>query len=273
MRASQKEFSQRVSDSIVLYSSKWAYFRWIIGLIWLSIYTYFFFSMEQITPGQRPVQLAFGFMFGLTMLVILKLVDTYVRRIVIDEFSIQTRFLFMQDDSFPLENITHIECWGGGGKTIKYRLYQRVENVELSIDSTTWRNMKHGIQFILQNSTAPLLIEGREITRVWFKRSVSFALMVLGMSFTLFHYFWLDLMGFVLVRFFWMQFLIDQKPFNAKALRIYLSLFALAVLGGLYLVAGNDSIEIAAWWIYSPAIDIAISYMLEKRNKRQKAVS
>ncbi len=265
MQSTKHKSEQRLSDYIVLTSSKWAYYRWIIGFIWLSLYTYSLFSMERISPGQRPVQLAFGFMFGLTTLTLLKLIDAYTRRIIIDEFFISTRFLFMPDEQFPLENITHIDCWGGGGKTIKYFFHQRLAQIELSVDSTTWKNMNQGIRLILQNANIPLLIEGQEISRIWFKRAISFALMILGVSFTLFNVFWFDLIGFVLVRLFWTQFLLDQKPYNSRALRIYLALFALATLMGLYLVAGNHTLEIAAWWIYSPAIDIAISYLVDKK--------
>ena len=268
MRFSSTQNSQNLSDFLVLKSSKWAYYRWLVGLLGAAIYTYFFWGMEEITPGQTPVQLAFAFMVGLDALLMLNLANSFYRRILIDDLGLATRFLFKPDEIIPFENITLIECWRGGGKTIKFYIHQKIEQLDLQIDSTTWNNVPFALQFIRSSGNIPLIDAGLNPGRKLFIRTVSILLMVLGISFTWFNVFVMDALGFIIIRFFWAQFLVDQKPHDLKAIRLYLLIFALAVLFGLFLVAGQETLEIFSWWVYSPAIDITFSYLYEKVKTR-----
>jgi len=269
MRSSQSKDSQNLSDFLILRSSKWGHFRWIIVFLFTTFYTWFFWSLEEVTPGQKPVQLTFAFMVGLDMLLFLNLANSFYRQILIDDLGLATRFLFKPTEIIPYENITLVECWRGGGETIKFYIHQKIEQMELSIDSTTWKNVPFAIHFVRSSGNIPLVSSGLDPGRKLFKRAISIVLMALGISFTLPGYIWLDVLGFIIIRFFWAQFLVDQKPQDLRAMRLYLLFFALAVLLGLIFIAGKETVEIASWWLYSPAIDIAISYLYGKYNSRK----
>lgn len=269
MRATRPQNSQNLADFIVLRSSKWAYFRWLVGLLASFIYTYFFFGLEQISPGQTPIQLAFAFMCGLDVILLLNLVNSYYRRIFIDNLGMSTRFLFKPDEIIPYENIKIVEWWRGGGKTIKYLIHQKIGQIEIALDTTTWENTHAAIRFLQIYGNIPSVRSGLQPGRTFLKRSVSILLMALGISMTMFGVFLMDAIGFVIIRFFWTHFLYDQKPHDVRAIRVYLTFFALATLAGLFVIAGQNSLKIAAWWIYSPAIDIVIAYLLEKRSVRK----
>jgi hypothetical protein len=249
-----------MSRPIVLRSSKRIYFLWIVSLLLALVYTWWFYGMLSYLPGERSFQIAFALMTGLDALIILKLLDSLIRKVTIDNNGFKYHFLFQPEKSVWWEEVERITLWQSGRGTT-YWVYSQEAKVLLTFDTSGWYQLDGGIRYVLLLAQISPL-RAKPDTR-WFKSALFIPLAVLGVSFFSFsddH--WLRIAGSVLARLFWGAFLLGQHPQNILPLRLYLVIISLVVLAALAAISGADMINVLFWWLYTPILDVILSFVI-----------
>lgn len=253
-------------SSLELRSSGWAFYRWGVTSLFVAIYTWFFYYMEQVSPQQTAIQLSFALMCGAFSLCMVWFVDILSRRVWVDDGGIKTRFIFQQEKRFYWDEIAQLVWWNSSKKMTNYRLLLANGVFELALDTVTWRQSSEAFRWsVYRSGIAPQNMAGAA-TKIWFKNAVSAALIALGFSLSTFviESEAIHAIGFLIVRVFWARFLIGRPSFNLNTTRGYMFIFTVATLLGLIFIAPSNLLDLAGWWLYTPLLDIFLSYLNQR---------
>jgi hypothetical protein len=249
-----------LSRPIVLRSSKRSYVLWGISLLLAIWYTWWFYALLSMSLGERSFQIAFALMAGLDIFIVLKLVDALIRKITLDNNGFKFQALFQPEKVVWWEEVERITVWQSGRKMI-YWIYAQGDKVLLSFDSSGWSQPKGEMGYkVLLAQVSPIPAKPDSS---WFKSALFIPLVILGVSFFSFsdeH--WLRVVGSGLARLFWGAFLLGQRPQNLPQIRLYLAIVSLAVLVSLAVITGADFIQVLFWWLYSPMLDVVLSFVI-----------
>lgn len=254
------------ASSLELRSSGWAFYRWAVTTVFVAFYTWFFYYMEQVSPQQTAIQLSFALMCGATSLCLVWFVDILNRRVWVDDGGIKTRFIFQSEKRFYWDEIAYLIWWNSGKKMTNYRLLLADGLFELALDTVTWRQSSEAFRWAAYRSKITPQNMANAATKIWFKNAVSAALIVLGFSLSTFvkESEVVHAVGFLIVRVFWARFLIGRPSLNWNTTRGYMFIFTVATLLGLIFIAPSNLLDLAGWWLYTPLIDILLSYLYQR---------
>ena len=253
------------ASSIMLHSSGWAYYRWGATTLFVAIYTWWFFLMEQVSSNQSAIQLSFALMFGALAACLVWLVDLVSRRVYVDDVGIKTSFIFQPQKRFYWDELVQLTWWQSGKKMFNYRLSFIDGQLELALDTVTWKQVPEAVRLIINRSGIVPQNAARSASKQWLRNAVSASLVVLGFSLsTLIESDVLHAIGFLLVRVFWTRYLVGRPSFNIKTIRGNMLVFTVATLIGLVFIAGSNLLNLASWWLYTPLIDMILTYLIQK---------
>lgn len=204
-------------------------------------------------------------MCGALAICLVWLLDIVTRRVQIDDVGIKTFFLFQPEQRFYWDELRQLTWWQSGKKMFNYRLSFADGQLELALDTVTWRQASEAIRLIINRSHATPQNVAQAASKRWLQNAISASLVVLGFSLsTLLENEWVHAIGFLLVRVFWTRFLVGRPFLNLKTIRGNMAAFTVATLLGLIFIAGPNLINLATWWLYTPLIDILLAYLIQK---------
>lgn len=204
-------------------------------------------------------------MCGALAICLVWFLDLVSRRVQVDDVGIKTFFLFQPEKRFYWDELVQLSWWQSSKKMFNYRLLFADGQLELALDTVTWRQASAAIRIVIDHSHIKPQNVAKAASKRWLQNGISASLVILGFSFsTLIESEWVHTIGFLLVRIFWTRFLVGRPFLNLKTIRGHMFVFTVATLLGLILIASFNLLNLATWWFYTPLIDIVLAYLFQK---------
>jgi hypothetical protein len=248
-----------LNKSIVLRTTKGAYFRWI-GIVIIALFgTYLAYDTYRIFP-QIESQLALCLMIGVNAWIMARLGELLVRRTEVDFTGLHIRTLFT-NESVTWDQVMHIEWWRGTYRSARYTNY-RLSTAEKQTIATfsddAWTNLPEGIGYA---ATAAYLVPVRikvpipELYRVAMMILTPFMVILFTMER---NEIW-RIIGFVLIRVFWTALIMHYTRYELRIARFYMTLLSLTFVAALIVIAGATFWQTLVVLLYTPLLEIAVS--------------
>lgn len=263
-----------INDPIVIATSRKGYFRWVEYLAISLPITYWFYLFYNQIPSQKELQIAVSLMIGLDVWIFFRIAELIRRKLTISFSGITYRSL-LGEDTFDWTECKKVEWWYAfRERNNSYRIRLSNNRTLATFSDDTWSNLDNGIGYIVARNS----IEPKEITPHIFGKLRIFVLLLMPLSIAIFSFadshVW-RIIGFLVARVFWSLLIWQQSQYDLRTTQFYMVLVSISAVFALMLVSGSDFQSTVIWWLYSPLIEVFVSwvivelYKLWKKNQGQ----
>lgn len=261
-----------ISQPIVLRSRLWLFILLAFSLILQAIYTWWFFGMWSVLPDQKVMLLGGGLMAGASALLIVQIIALAVRRVIATENGITVRLLFTPSRTIGWEQVEtqRVETWDWGSRT-NTRVILKIDEITLRLESRTWTKVDALAAHILaKTKTKP--VQGQSpssavLSDVALTCGIILALTIFSVADTPL----LRDVGFFVVRLLWAVYILKRPAYEQPLMRYYVVLVSCIALCSLAIADSSDFGQMITWWLYSPLLDVVVTYIVTEIWKRWKA--
>ena len=245
---------------IVIRTARRGYFHWAAGLTIALPITWWFWGMWSILPGEQVMQIAVSLMAGVDVWLAARIAELLVRRVAVDFSGLSYRSL-LRTVTLRWDELERIEWWRPSRWRVSYRLWAGDRRPLATLGDDTWSHLPEGIGYaVARRGLEPVLI-APPLTEF-----VQVAILILmPLAVALFAFLPSDVIriaGFLLVRIFWTALVRHYSRYELRTVQLYMLLLSVSVILTLKLVSGASFQATLLWWLYSPAIEAVVSFLV-----------
>jgi len=258
------------NEPIVITTSRKGYLRWLGGLITSLLITLWFYGLYFQIPSQKGAQIALSLMIGLDVWLFVRIAELFIRRASIDFSGISYYSLFSKE-FFEWANVKQVEWWYDTiNRTVCYRIRVEGNQALATFNTATWANLNEGIGYTVARTRREPISTTPHNGLKWAQTIALIFMPLVVLIFSLSDTELTRIISFSVVHLFWTIIVWQYSRLELRTLQFYMAILSVTVVFSMVFFSGSDFQSTLIWWLYTPMIEVVISFIVVELYKLWK---